>query len=142
MNTMTFDPFGDIERLTNGLTQALREGPRSVPVDLFRDGDKYVLSADLPGADPSSIDVDLDGNLLTIRADRTSGAQSGAQWLVQERRAGSYARQFTLGDGVDSTSISATYENGVLTLVIPLNERAKPRKINVESTGGKSSISA
>jgi HSP20 family protein len=142
MNTMTFDPFGDIERLTNGLNQALREGPRSVPVDLFRDGDQYVLSADLPGADPSSIDVDLDGNLLTIRADRTSGARGGAQWLVQERRTGSYARQFTLGDGVDSTSISATYENGVLTLVIPLNERAKPRKINVESTGGKSSISA
>lgn len=142
MNTMTFDPFGDIERLSNGLTQALRTGPRSVPVDLFRDGDRYVLSADLPGVDPGSIDIDLDGNLLTIRAERTSGVYGDAQWLVQERRAGSFVRQFTLGDGVDTGAISANYENGVLSLVIPLSERAKPRKISVEATGSPASISA
>ena len=142
MNTMTFDPFGDIERLTNGLTQSMRTGPRSVPVDLFRDGDRYVLSADLPGVDPGSIDIDLDGNLLTIRAERTSAVYGDAQWLVQERRAGSYVRQFTLGDGVDTQAISANYENGVLSLVIPLSERAKPRKISVESSGSQTSISA
>jgi HSP20 family protein len=142
MNTMTFDPFGDLERLTNGLTHSLRTGPRSVPVDLFRDGDKYVLSADLPGMDPGSIDIDLDGNLLTIRAERTQGVYGDAQWLVQERRAGSYLRQFTLGDGIDTNAISANYDNGVLSLVIPLSERAKPRKITVESTASQASISA
>lgn len=142
MNTMTFDPFGDIERLTNGLAQSLRPGARSVPVDLFRDGDRYVLSADLPGVDPSSIDIDLDGNLLTIRAERTTAVYGDAQWLVQERPAGSYVRQFTLGDGVDTGSISANYENGVLSLVIPLSERAKPRKISVESSGSQATISA
>lgn len=142
MNTMTFDPFGDIERLTSGPTQSLRSGPRPMPVDLFRAGDKYVLSADLPGVDPGSIDIDLDGNLLTIRAERTSGVYDDAQWLVQERRAGSYLRQFTLGDGIDTAAISADYDNGILSLVIPLSERAKPRKISVESSTKQASISA
>lgn len=142
MNTMTFDPFGDLERLANGLSTSLRTGPRSVPVDLFRDGDKHVLSADLPGVDPGSIDVDLDGHLLTIRAERTSGVYGDAQWLVQERRTGSFVRQFTLGDGVDTGAISANYDNGVLSLIIPLSERPKPRKISVESVDRQTSISA
>jgi HSP20 family protein len=138
MNTMTFDPFGELDRLTSGL----RTGPRSVPVDLVREGDRYLLNADLPGVDPGSVDIDLDGNLLTIRAERTQAVHEGAKWIAQERRGGSYFRQFTLGEGVDTEAISASYENGVLSLVIPLSERAKPRKIQVTGASeGTRSIS-
>jgi HSP20 family protein len=141
MNAMTFDPFGELDRLASGLTQ-LRTGPRAVPVDLVKDGDSYILNADLPGVDPGSIDIDLDGNVLTIRAERTPAAHDGAQWIAQERRSGSYLRQFTLGDGLDTERISASYDNGVLSLVIPISERAKPRKIALAGMDHQASISA
>jgi HSP20 family protein len=139
MNTVSFDPFGELDRLTAGLTQ-LRTGSRAVPVDLLRDGDRYLLNADLPGVDPGSIDIDLDGNLLTIRAERTGALHDGAKWITQERPAGSYYRQFTLGEGIATESISATYDNGVLSLIIPISERAKPRKIQVASSDEQESI--
>jgi HSP20 family protein len=141
MNAMSFDPFGELDRLSAGLTQ-LRTGPRAVPVDLLRDGDRYLLNADLPGVDPGSIDIDLDGNLLTIRAERTGALHEGAKWITQERRAGSYYRQFTLGDGIATENISATYDNGVLSLVIPISERAKPRKIQIAHSDEPDSILA
>ena len=137
MNAMTFDPFGDLDRLRD----VLRTGARSVPVDLVRNGDRYLLNADLPGVDPGSIDIDLDGNLLTIRAERTQAMHEGAKWIAQERRGGSYYRQFALGDGIDTESISATYENGVLSLLIPISERAKPRKIQIVGSDTQESIS-
>jgi len=129
---MTFDPFSELDRLASGLLQA-RTAPRVMPVDLYRDQDRYVLNADLPGVDPGSVDVDVDGQLLTIRAQRTAGAVEGAKWLAQERPAGSYLRQFSIGEGVDSSGISASYDNGVLSVIIPVSEKAKPRKIEVQS---------
>jgi len=141
MNAMTFDPFSELDRRVSGLTQ-LRTGPRAVPVDLLRDGDRYLLNADLPGVDPGSIDLDLDGNLLTIRAERTAADHEGAQWIAQERRSGSYVRQFTLGEGLDTEHISASYDNGVLSLVIPVSERAKPRKIQLTDASDQTSIVA
>ncbi len=141
MNAMTFDPFGALDRLAQEMPQ-LSTGPRSVPVDLLKDGDRYLLTADLPGVDPGSIDIDLDGHLLTIRAERTAAAHEGAAWIARERRAGSYVRQFTLGDGLDTERISASYDNGVLSLVIPLSERAKPRKIQLSSVDDQTSITA
>jgi HSP20 family protein len=129
---MSFDPFSELDRLTGNLLQ-FRTGSRFMPVDLFRDGDRYLLTADLPGVDPGSIDVDVDGQLLTIRADRTSGEHVGVKWLARERPFGSYVRQFSLGEGVDSARISASYDNGVLSVMIPISEKAKPRKIEIES---------
>ena len=129
---MTFDPFSEIDRLAAGLLQS-RPGPRVMPVDLYRDGDRYILSADLPGVDPGSVDIDVDGQLLTIRAQRTAARADGAKWLVQERPAGTYLRQFSSGEGVDSANITASYDNGVLSLVIPVSEKAKPRRIQVLS---------
>lgn len=140
MNT-SFDPFGDFDRLTAQLTS--RPMTRLMPVDLFREGDRYVLNADLPGIDPGSVDVDLDGHVLTIRAERTAGSREGAKWLTQERPYGSYVRQFSLGDGLDTESISASYDNGVLSVVIPVSERARPRKIDIlNGTSDQASISA
>jgi HSP20 family protein len=131
---MTFDPFSELDRVSSTLLQS-RQGPRVMPVDLYRDADRYVLNADLPGVDPGSVDVDVDGQLLTIRAQRTAGSAEGAKWLTQERPAGTYLRQFSIGEGVDTAGISASYDNGVLSVVIPVSERAKPRKIQVQSIG-------
>ena len=129
------DPFAEFDRLTAGLLGA-RSGPRVMPVDLYRDADQYVLNADLPGVDPGSVDIDVDGQLLTIRAQRTAGSAQGVKWLAQERPAGSYLRQFSIGEGVDSSAISATYDNGVLSVIIPVSEKAKPRRIEVKAARG------
>ena len=132
---MYWDPFRELDRLASSMLDS-RQGPRVMPIDLHRDGDHYVLSADLPGVDPGSVDVDIDGQLLTIRAERTMRSEEGTQWLVRERPSGSFLRQLTLGDGLDTAGISAHYENGVLSVVIPVSERAKPRKVEVQSAQG------
>ena len=129
---MYFDPFTELNRLTNSVMQD-RSAPRAIPVDLYREHDQYVLNADLPGIDPGSIDIDIDGQLLTLRAHRTSDTADGVKWLSRERPGGSYLRQFSIGEGVDTERISASYENGVLSVILPLSERAKPRKVTVES---------
>lgn len=112
--------------------------PRLMPMDLYRDADNYVLNADLPGIDPQSVDVDVDGQLLSIRAERTAPARDGVRWIARERSAGSYLRRFTLGQGIDTAHISASYDNGVLSVVLPVSEKAKPRKVEVQ-TGALSS---
>ncbi len=136
-----FDPFSELDRLTGDLLQ-FRPGPRFMPVDLYRDSERYMLTADLPGIDPGSVDVDVDGQLLTIRAHRTAADQAGVRWMSQERPHGTYLRQFSLGEGVDRDGITATYDNGVLSVIIPVSEKAKPRKIEVTATGGQQTITA
>ena len=128
-----FDPFRDLDRVAASMLDS-RQGPRVMPIDLFRDGDTYVLNADLPGIDPGSVDVDVDGQLLSIRAERTPRSRDGVKWLASERPSGSFYRQFTLSDSIASESISASYDNGVLSVTIPVSERAKPRKIEVQTT--------
>jgi HSP20 family protein len=127
---LNFDPFRDLDRFTGALLDP-RMGPRMMPMDLYREGDHYVLSADMPGIDPGSVDVDVDGQLLTIRAERTLAAHEGVKWITRERQSGSFLRQLNLGQGVDIEKISATYDNGVLSVTIPVIERAKPRKIEI-----------
>lgn len=123
-----FDPFRDLERL---MTETLRTpAAAAMPMDLFRRDEAYVARVDLPGVDPSSIDVDVEDRTLTIRAERAEEAQV-EQWLSHERPAGTFARQLTLGYGVALDRIEADYTDGVLTLTIPVAEEAKPRKIQV-----------
>ena len=110
-----------------------RQGPRLMPMDLSKSGDSYVLNADLPGIDPASVDVNVDGQLLSIRAERPAPSAEGVQWIARERRTGTFLRRFTLGQNVDTTGITAGYENGVLSVTIPVAEKAKPRKIEVAS---------
>ncbi len=129
---VVFDPFRELDRVAANLLDS-RQGPRLMPIDLYRDGEHYVLSADLPGIDPGSVDIDVDGQLLTIRAERTASSHSQAKWLAKERPSGSFMRQFNLGEGIATESISANYDNGVLSVVIPMSERAKPRKVAVTS---------
>ena len=115
--------------------------PRLMPMDLSRDADRYVLNADLPGIDPASVDIDVDGQLLSIRAERPAPRADGVTWIARERSTGTFLRRFTLGQSVDTANISANYENGVLSVVIPVAEKAKPRKIAVQS-GAVSASSA
>ncbi len=107
-----------------------------MPMDLFKAGDHYVLNADLPGVDPGSVDVSVDNGTLTLRAQRTAPSEEGVQWIASERFSGTYMRQLSLGDNVDTDNISATYNNGVLSVTLPIAERAKPRRIQI--TGGGS----
>ncbi len=111
-----------------------------MPMDLCKIDDHYVLTADLPGVDPGSVDVNVDNGTLTISAHRTARSEDSAQWLANERFFGSYRRQLALGDNVDTSAISATYENGVLTVTIPVAERAKPRKVEISHAGAQTSI--
>jgi HSP20 family protein len=137
---LTFDPFREMDRLAAqlaGTTGQARSGPRWMPMDLYRAGDHYVVNVDLPGVDPGSIDLSVDGNTLTVQAQRTVVGEDSAQWLAQERPAGTFMRQLSLGEGLDVEGIHASYENGVLSLTIPVAEQAKPRKIEV-ATGGQS----
>jgi len=130
---MNFDPFRELDRVTGALFD--NRGPRLMPMDLYRDGDTYILNADLPGIDPGSVDIDVDGQLLTIRAERTLTSGDGVKWLSHERQSGSFLRQLNLGQGIDTDRIAARYDNGVLSVTIPVSEKAKPRKIAVASAG-------
>ena len=137
MPVLRFDPFRDLDRLTEqalGIPAGTPRAPRFMPMDLFRAGDHFVLTADLPGVDPGSIDVRVDGGTLTIRAERSARGEDSVEWLASERFTGSYMRQLSLGEGIDAGAISATYDNGVLTLTIPLAEVAKPRRIEVQTS--------
>ena len=134
MATM-FTPFNDFDRLAASLFA--RQGLREMPMDLYRDGDQYILRADLPGIDPESVDVDVDGQLLTIRAERELPEVQDVQWITRERQSSSFVRQLNLGQGIDIQNIAANYDNGVLTVTIPVSAQAKPRKIHVVSGQGE-----
>ena len=133
---MRFDPFRDLDRLADQLTSGMRT-PRTAPMDVYRLGDHYVVHLDLPGVDPGSVDLSVEDNALTVRAHRTTRPQGeGMQVVVAERPSGEFVRQLFLGEGLDTERIEATYDQGVLTLHVPVAERAKPRRIEV-AVGGR-----
>ncbi|KQQ06303.1 MULTISPECIES: Hsp20/alpha crystallin family protein [Rathayibacter] len=130
---VTYDPIRELDRVASALLGS-GQGPRRMPIDLYRDGDHYVLTADLPGIDPGSVDVDVDGQLLTIRAQRTVASGDDVTWITRERQSATFVRQLSLGQGVDTERISASYDNGVLSVTIPVSEKAKSRRIEVVSS--------
>ncbi|RMI14410.1 Hsp20/alpha crystallin family protein [Cellulomonas triticagri] len=136
-----FDPFQEMDRLM-GQVLGTQRAAASMPMDLYRSGDHYVLHVDLPGADPGSIDVNVEDRTLTIRAQRTARAEDGVQWLAKERPTGTYARQLTVGRGLDLDAVSASYADGVLTLTIPVADEARPRRIEVTTGGTPATIEA
>jgi HSP20 family protein len=135
---LRFDPFSDADGITRELLSSQTgstRNPRFMPLDVYKVDDHFVLTADLPGVDPGSVDVSVDDGTLTLTARRTARSEDAVQWLANERFFGTYRRQVSLGEGIDSAAISATYDNGVLTITIPLAERAKPRRIQVTQSG-------
>lgn len=139
-----FDPFLDTARWMDQVLAPMREGTAasvpSMPMDLYRAGDHYVLHVDLPGADPGSVDVNVEDRTLTIRAQRTAREDGDVQWLARERTTGTYVRQLTLGRGLALDAVEASYADGVLTLTIPVAEEAKPRRIEIQHAGSPTAI--
>jgi HSP20 family protein len=103
-----------------------------MPMDAFRKDDEFVLRFDLPGVQPEDISIEVEGRDLTIKADRAWEDTDGAVWLVHERPQGSHSRQIKLGSALDAGNLSASYDQGVLSVVIPVKEEAKPRKISID----------
>lgn len=138
---MRWDPFRELDRLTDDLwgnTQR-RQGPRTMAMDAYRQGEQFVVHFDLPGVDPESVDVTVEDNVLTVSARREWERSEDQEWVVGERFQGTFHRQLFLGDQLDAERIDAQYDDGVLTLTIPVAEAAKPRKVEV-ARGKKKAI--
>jgi HSP20 family protein len=129
MLVRTTDPFRDFDRLASQVLGTTNR-PAVMPMDAWREGDVFKIEFDLPGVSPGSIDLDVERNVLTVRAERI--ARNGDwEMLASERPRGVFSRQLVLGDNLDLDRIQAHYDGGVLQLSIPVAERAKPRKIDV-----------
>ena len=138
---MRFDPFRDFDRVAEQMMLGGgRGGPRSFPMDAYRRGDEFFIHLDLPGVDADSIELTAENNVLTVSAERRFEPEDSDQVLIRERPQGEFTRQLLLGENLDVDNIEANYENGVLTLTIPVAERAKPRRISVGSAGGQQTI--
>jgi HSP20 family protein len=133
MPLIRFDPFREFDRMFDQAVNQARQP--SFPMDAYRSGDTITVRFDLPGVDPSSIDIEYERQALTVSAERSWRPTEGDQLLAAERVHGKFQRQILLGEGLDAEGLKATYENGVLTVTIPVAEKAKPRKINVEVNG-------
>jgi HSP20 family protein len=139
---MRTDPFRDFDRLTQEVF-GTRVRPAAMPIDAYRAGDEFVVHFDLPGVDPQSIDLTVEKNVLTVHAERQRAEAEGVEMLVAERPHGTFSRQLFLGETLDADRIAAHYGEGVLTLRIPIAERAKPRRVAIDVTeGGQAAIDA
>jgi HSP20 family protein len=129
---MRTDPFRELDRLTQQVfgTPGTWSRPTAMPMDAYRDGDQFVVCFDLPGVTPDAIELDVERNVLTVKAERRPIGKD-VEMQVSERPLGAFSRQLFLGDTLDTDHIDAKYDAGVLTLRIPIAERAKPRKISI-----------
>jgi HSP20 family protein len=144
---MRSDPFREFDRLAQqlfGATQpATWSKPAGIPLDAYRDGDEFVVAFDLPGVSPDAIDIDVERNVLTVKAERRPLQLSDqAQVQVSERPLGAYSRQVFLSDILETDKIDAKYADGVLVLRIPIAAQAKPRKIAVAGVPTQHAITA
>jgi HSP20 family protein len=141
MAIMRWDPFADFDRMlelvsgrsTSGNPQP---GTRTMAMDVYRSGDEYVVEMDLPGVDPSSIDINVERALLTVEAEARSTHEQADEQIVCERRHVKFRRQIYLGDNVDTDNVRAEYDNGVLRLRVPITQEQRARKVEVATTGG------
>lgn len=136
---MRFDPFRELDELTARLDDGRRM--RSMPLDAYRIEDVFHVDVDLPGVNPESIEVTVEKNVLTLKAERHWKTE-GVQTVVCERPTGTFSRELFLGESLDTDKISASYENGVLRLSIPIAETAKARHIEVTSSEKREAIAA
>ncbi len=130
---MRFEPFRELDPITQDLLNQRRARP--VPVDAYRRGNELKIHLDLPGVDPRFIEVTVEKDVLTVRATRAWVQAEGDQIQMTERAHGDFSRQLFLGESLDREQIVANYDNGVLTLTIPIAEEAKPRQIQIGHAG-------
>jgi HSP20 family protein len=132
MAVMRFDPFRDLDRLTEQLLGS--RGTRSLPMEAYRRGNQFFVHLDVPGVDPNDVDLTVERNVVAVKAELRSFRQEGDDVLIDERPHGTFTRQLFLGDNLDAANLEASYDKGVLTLTIPVAEQAKPRRIDIGST--------
>ncbi|HST81395.1 MAG TPA: Hsp20 family protein [Kineosporiaceae bacterium] len=126
------DPFRELDRVASQMFGTMAR-PTAMPMDAWREGDRFIVEFDLPAVDPDTVDVDVERNVLTVRAERRLKAENDIQLIAAERPRGVFSRQVILGDALDTDNIQASYQAGVLRLTIPVAEKAKPRKIMISS---------
>lgn len=126
------DPFRELDRLTQQVFGTAAR-PAAMPMDAWQEDGEFVVAFDLPGVMPDKVDLNVERNVLTVRAERQDPTQPNVELVVAERPRGVFSRQLILGDTLDTEKIKASYDAGVLTLRIPVREQAKPRKIEIES---------
>jgi len=136
---MRFDPFRELDRLAQSLSQS---PVAAMPMDAYRHGDEFVINLDLPGVDPASVDVTVERNVLTVSAERSWEPQEGDQVIASERPQGSFSRQLFLGESLDAERIGARYEHGVLTVTVPVAEKVKPRRVEIDTGAKREAIEA
>jgi len=129
---MRTDPFRDLDRLTQQVFGTATR-PAAMPIDAYRRGEEFVVELDLPGVQPDSIDLTVEKNVLTVHAQRGRDESEGVELLVGERPHGTFSRQLFLGESLDSDAIQADYVDGVLTLRLPVAEKAKPRRVEINT---------
>lgn len=138
---MRTDPFRELDRLSQVLGTPVR--PAAMPIDAYRKGDSFLVQLDLPGVAADSIDLTVEKNVLTIRAERSRAEAEGVEMIIAERPQGSFSRQLFLGETLDTDRIKAEYVDGVLTLNLPIAENAKPRKVSINAAAnGRTAINA
>lgn len=139
---MRTDPFRDFDRLTQQVFGTATR-PAAMPIDAYRRGEEFVVELDLPGVQADSIDLTIEKNVLTVHAERRRDEDEGVELLVGERPHGTFSRQLFLGDTLDTDAIHADYVDGVLTLRLPVAEKAKPRRVEINAGhGGPTTIDA
>ena len=124
------DPFRELDRLAQQMLGTVAR-PAAMPMDAWRDGEQFVVEFDLPGVDPNSVDLDVERNVLTVKAERQPSTADDVEMIAAERPRGVFSRQLILGDTLDTDRVQANYSAGVLTLRIPIAEKAKPHKIAI-----------
>ncbi|MGQ5262618.1 Hsp20/alpha crystallin family protein [Micromonospora sp. ZYX-F-536] len=129
---MRTDPFREVDRLAEQFFGTATR-PAMMHLDAYRDGDYFYAAFDLPGVDPDTIDCTVERNVLTVRAERRRPTGDGVELVAAERPMGTFTRRLFLGDTLDTDKLEAGYDNGVLTLRIPVAERAKPRRVTINA---------
>ncbi|GFG67446.1 18 kDa antigen [Mycobacterium kubicae] len=132
---MRTDPFRDLDRFTQQVFGTAAR-PAAMPMDAWREGEEFIVEFDLPGMNENSLDLDIERNVVTVRAERPA-VDPSREMLAAERPRGVFSRQLVLGDNLDTEKIDASYDGGVLRLRIPVAEKAKPRKISIARNGHK-----
>jgi HSP20 family protein len=138
---MRTDPFRELDRLAQQVLGTAAR-PAAMPMDAWQEDQEFVVAFDLPGVDLDSVDLDVERNVLTVRAERPDPAGKDTELIASERPRGVFSRQLILGDTLDAANVMATYDGGVLTLRIPVAEKAKPRKIQIETKEAQHQIAA
>jgi HSP20 family protein len=138
---MRTDPFRELDRLAQQVLGTAAR-PAAMPMDAWQEDKEFVVAFDLPGVNLDSVDLDLDRNVLTVRAERLDPAGKDTELVAAERPRGVFSRQLILGDNLDTENVKATYDGGVLTLRIPVAEKAKPRKIEIGTKGAQHQVAA